>query len=118
MAIIEDIFEGNIGTGLAVGAGVVLLPVVMPLITGIGRPLVKSVIKGGIVVYDTAREYLAEAGEYMSDITAEARAELAAGGTATTAAVARQAGERTEARSKEQAKEGQEEASQPGGRKK
>jgi hypothetical protein len=117
MAIIEDIFEGNIVTGLAVGAGMLLLPVVMPLITGIARPLVKSVIKGGIVVYDTAGEYLAEAGEYVSDITAEARAELAAGGTAT-AAVARQAGERTEARSKEQAEEGQEEASRPGGRKK
>jgi hypothetical protein len=117
MAIIEDIFEGNIGAGLAVGAGMLLLPVVMPLITGIARPLVKSVIKGGIVVYDAAGEYLAEAGEYMSDITAEARAELAAGGTAT-AAVARQAGERTEAHSKEQAEEGQEEASRPGGRKK
>jgi hypothetical protein len=113
MAIIEDIFEGNIGAGLAVGAGMLLLPVVMPF----ARPLVKSVIKGGIVVYDTAREYLAEAGEYMSDITAEARAELAAGGTAS-AAVARQAGERTEARPKEQAEEGQEEASRPGGRKK
>jgi hypothetical protein len=83
MAIIEDIFEGSTVTGLAVGAGLLLLPVVTPLITGIARPLVKSVIKGGIVVYDTAREYLAEAGEYMSDITAEARAELAAGGTAT-----------------------------------
>ncbi len=117
MAIIEDILEGNIGTGLAVGAGMLLLPVVRPLITGTARPLVKSVIKGGIVVYDTAREYLAEAGEYMSDITAEARAELAAGGTAT-AAVARQARERTEARSKEKAEEGQEEASRPGGRKK
>jgi hypothetical protein len=110
MAIIEDMLEGNLGTGLVVGVGALILgPVVTPLISGVAKPLMKTMVKGGIVAYDTAREYLAEAGEFMSDIAAEARAELAAAGVAET---------RAERRTEGQAGEGPEETSRPGGRKK
>ena len=115
MAIIEDMLEGNLGTGLALGVGALILsPVVMPLVSGVARPLMKAMVKGGIVAYDTAREYLAEAGEFVSDIAAEARAELAAAGPAAAGVTETRAERRTEG----QAEEGPEETSRPGGRKK
>jgi hypothetical protein len=41
------------------------------------RPVAKTLVKGGILVYDKAREVVAEAGEQMGDLVAEVRSELA-----------------------------------------
>ena len=50
MALIEDMFKGNLATGLAVGIGAVLLgPTVMHTVGRILRPAAKAVIKGGLV---------------------------------------------------------------------
>jgi hypothetical protein len=72
MALIEDMFKGNLATGLAVGIGAVLLgPTVMQTAGRILRPAAKAVIKGGLVFY---RETLSEVGEIASDLLAEAHA--------------------------------------------
>jgi hypothetical protein len=74
MALIEDMFKGNLATGLAVGIGAVLLgPTVIQTVGRVLRPAAKAVIKGGMVFY---RETLSEVGEMAGDLLAEARAEL------------------------------------------
>jgi Protein of unknown function (DUF5132) len=74
MALIEDIFKGNLATGLAVGVGAIMFgPTVVQTIGSILRPAAKAMIKGSMVFY---RETLSEIGEMASDLVAEARAEL------------------------------------------
>src|SRR6266404_588186 len=74
MALIEDMFKGNLATGLAVGIGAVLLgPTVIEAVGSVLRPTAKAVIKGGLVFYG---ETLSEVGEMAIDLLAEARAEL------------------------------------------
>jgi hypothetical protein len=75
---IVEFFEDAGPLGVVAGIGAILLtPVVLPIAAGIGRPIAKSVIKGGITIYKKSREALAEAGESWEDILAETRAELA-----------------------------------------
>jgi len=78
MALFEDIFKGgNLVAGLAVGIGAALVaPVLIPAM----RPIAKSVLKAGLIVYDQGRVALAELNEQTGDILAEARAELAEAG--------------------------------------
>jgi Protein of unknown function (DUF5132) len=74
MALIEDVFKGNLATVLAVGAGAVILgPTVVQTIGQVLRPAAKAMIKSGMVFY---RETLSEVGEMASDLVAEAKAEL------------------------------------------
>jgi hypothetical protein len=78
MALLEDMFKGNVMTGLAVGVGAaVLAPVLVPAIGGALRPVAKEVIKLGLMVYDKGREAAANVGEMTEDIAAEARSEMA-----------------------------------------
>lgn len=69
--------ESVIG-GAVVG---VIIGVAAPsVLSGIGeavRPLVKEVLKGGIVAYTAVSEMVSETGEQFNDIVAEARAEIA-----------------------------------------
>jgi len=74
MALIEDMFKGNLATGLAVGIGAVFLgPTVIRTVGRVLRPAAKAVIKASMVFY---RETLSELGEMASDLLAEANAEL------------------------------------------
>ena len=74
MALIEDVFKGNLAAGLAIGVGAVIFgPTVIQTMGSILRPAAKSLIKGSVVFY---RETLSEMGEMASDLVAEARAEL------------------------------------------
>lgn len=76
MAILEDVLKGSWGAAL-VGVGVALVaPTVLPAIGAAIRPLAKSVIKGGVLLYDTVKESIAEAGEQVNDMVAEVRAEV------------------------------------------
>lgn len=96
MAGIDDLFKGNIATGLAIGIGAAILtPVILPLLSSIGKPLAKSAIKSGILVYEKGRETFAELGEVLDDLVAEAKAEMETGSlaTGTTAVAATQADE-------------------------
>jgi hypothetical protein len=82
MAFLEDtvgaVFKGGAGTGIAIGAGVLLLvPGLLPAIGRVVRPLAVGVIKTGVVMYNQAAATVREASE---DIMAEVRAELEAEG--------------------------------------
>src|SRR5438105_3207574 len=97
MALVEDMLEGNIGTGLAVGIGAAVVgPILAPIIGGVLRPVAKAVIKGGILAYDMGREGVGRLNEMTGDIVAEARSELNAAQTEPT----------TRGRSKSSAAEG------------
>ena len=77
MALIDDMFKGNLAAGLAIGVGAALFgPVLVQTIGEVLRPTAKAVIKGGMVFY---RETLGEIGEMTSDLVAEATAELEQG---------------------------------------
>jgi Protein of unknown function (DUF5132) len=71
--------KGNIVTGLAIGIGsAIIAPLVVPALSKAAKPLAKAAIKGGLVLFETSKEKLAEAHELVDDLLAEARAELAA----------------------------------------
>jgi Protein of unknown function (DUF5132) len=84
MALLEnavEVLEDNVPTVL-LGVGTILLaPFLLPTL----RPLTKTVVKSGLLVGGKARELVSEAGEQLSDIVAEARAEMAVGAAGTTA---------------------------------
>jgi hypothetical protein len=72
-----DILKSNIAVGVAAGlVAAVLAPVVIPVIAMAARPLTKSLIKGGVILYERGREALAGAGEEMEDLIAEVRSEM------------------------------------------
>lgn len=89
MALLEDMFKGNVVTTLAVGIGAVVLgPVIIPAVAGVLRPVAKEVIKLGLIAYDKGREAAANLGEMTEDLTAEARAEMQGRAEETPAAAA------------------------------
>jgi Protein of unknown function (DUF5132) len=60
---------------IAVGvAAIAVAPVVLPLV----RPVLKATIKSGITLFEKTKSALAETGEVLADIAAEARAEAVA----------------------------------------
>jgi len=78
MALFDDLLKGDTAKGLAIGLGAaVLAPVALAALGGVARPLARATIKAGIIVYEKGRETLAEFGEVMDDLVAEARAEVA-----------------------------------------
>ena len=78
MGLLDDVFKGNIGTGLAIGIGAAVLgPVIIPVLSGAAKPLVKAAIKSGILLYEKGKEVYAEMGEVVEDLVAEAKAEIA-----------------------------------------
>lgn len=77
MALFDDILKGNIVTGLAIGIGAaVLAPVMLPVLAGVAKPLAKAAIKGGFMLYEKGKEAVAEIGEMVEDVIAEAKSEL------------------------------------------
>jgi hypothetical protein len=75
---ITDFIEDAGAPGIIAGIGAVLLaPVLIPVVAGIGKPIAKSIVKGGIVAYEKSRSAFAEMGETWEDIIAEAKAEIA-----------------------------------------
>src|SRR5215467_5901716 len=69
MALFDDVLGGgNWVTGLAIGAGAVI---VLPLVAPVLRPVAKTAINGGILAYQGAAELF----EGISDLVAEAVAE-------------------------------------------
>ncbi|HKT34592.1 MAG TPA: DUF5132 domain-containing protein [Nitrospira sp.] len=75
MAIFEDLSKEPVA--LLLGLGVAMAaPNIFPALASGLRPLAKALVKGGLTLYDAAREGLAEAGEQLSDLVAETRAEM------------------------------------------
>ena len=70
-------------TNILIGIGVaVAVPVVLPVVATAIRPLAKAAIKGSFALVAKITEFAAEAGEQISDLYAEAKAEHAAGAAA------------------------------------
>jgi hypothetical protein len=82
-----ELFKSNLAVGITAAlAATVLAPLLVPIITVAGRPLVKSLVKGGVILYEKGRETVAGAGEVMEDMIAEVRSELEQQSPVTTAA--------------------------------
>jgi hypothetical protein len=80
---IAEGFGGSLLSNLLIGAAaVVLAPIVVPAVLAGMRPVAKTVGKGSVLVFDKAREMVAEVGEQMGDLVAEARSELTASAAA------------------------------------
>jgi hypothetical protein len=74
MALFDDILSGgNWVTGLAIGAGAVI---VLPLAAPILRPLAKTAIKGGILAYQGAAGLVEGVGDLVAEAVAEGGGEV------------------------------------------
>ncbi|MEJ2672168.1 MAG: DUF5132 domain-containing protein [Deltaproteobacteria bacterium] len=62
----------NVLVGVSVA---VLAPVLLPAVSYVVRPVVKGVVKAGLTARDLGVGFVAEAGEQISDLVAEAKAE-------------------------------------------
>lgn len=76
MAIFEDLTKGPVPVLLGLGVAMAAPTVIPALASGL-RPLAKALVKGGLTLYDAAKEGVAEAGEQLNDLVAETRAEMA-----------------------------------------
>jgi len=75
---IRDYMKGNVGVGLLVGAGALLLaPVVLPVLAGILKTTTKAVVKTGATLYEKGSETVAELWTIAKDYAAETKEELA-----------------------------------------
>jgi hypothetical protein len=63
MAIWDFRPKGDLWTSVAVGAGLLAAPVVIPLAWSATRPVLKAILKGGFMLYETGRQMLGEATE-------------------------------------------------------
>jgi hypothetical protein len=74
---VQDMFKGNIVTVLGIGlVAAVLVPIALPVVARAAKPLAKALVKSGIIIYEKGREAVAELGEVMEDVVAEAKAEI------------------------------------------
>ena len=98
MALIEDVFKGNVVTGLVIGvAALALGPTLFPTVGRVLRPAAKTVIKSGIMLY---RETVGAIGELTTGLVEEATRELEQGGTQPAAAGSSSAALRESSRGK------------------
>ncbi len=75
MAWYDDVVGYVWPSALVVLGVAVLAPVLLPAVGYVVRPLVKGAVKAGLTVKDMAVGFVAEAGEQVSDLYAEAEAE-------------------------------------------
>ena len=72
---VKNAYQNNPVQTIAIGIGVAIVaPTVLPL----AKPLAKAAIKGGVSIYEKTKSAIAETGEVIGDIVAEAKAEVAA----------------------------------------
>ncbi|MEM8831130.1 MAG: DUF5132 domain-containing protein [Cyanobacteria bacterium P01_G01_bin.19] len=71
---VQNAYKNHPLQTLAIGMGVaVLTPVALPLL----KPVAKAAIKSGVGLYEKTKGAIAETGEVIGDIVAEAKAEVA-----------------------------------------
>jgi hypothetical protein len=75
MATSDEGFRGAVPSILVVLGVALAAPIVLPAVASVSRPLAKTLIKGYLALAETVKEYSAEAGENISDLLAECRAE-------------------------------------------
>ena len=96
MALMDDGLKGSVPSILVVLGVAMAAPIVLPAVAAVSRPLAKTLIKGYLVLADTIKEFAAEAGEQVSDLVAEVKAERTDTGEAEAAAAT--AGKATKAK--------------------
>lgn len=75
MAWYDDVLKFSWPNVLVAVGVAVMAPVILPMVGCIVRPLAKGLVKGGLMVKDTVVGLVAETGEQVSDLVAEAKAE-------------------------------------------
>jgi hypothetical protein len=79
MALFEDVLGGWAGGGILVGVGAILvLPVAVPVVGSVLRPVVRTIIGTGFAIADGVSGVIAEGYDQVSGLVAEARSEMAA----------------------------------------
>ena len=78
MALLDDGLKWAVPSILVVLGVALAAPIVLPAVAAVSRPLAKTLIKGYLALADTVKEYAAEAGEQISDLMAECKAERSA----------------------------------------
>jgi len=86
MAVSDNGLKGAVPSILVVLGVVLAAPIVLPGMAAVSRPLAKTLINGYLTLSDMAKEYAAEAGEQISDLVAEVKAERGAAAVAEVAA--------------------------------
>jgi hypothetical protein len=77
VGLLDELSKGKMLKGLAIGAGVyILAPKLLPVIAEAAKPLVKGVMKSGMLCYEKGKEVLAEVGETTEDLWAEVKSEM------------------------------------------
>lgn len=79
MGTFDSGMKGAVPSILVVLGVALAAPIVLPAVAAVSRPLAKTLIKGYLALADTVKEYAAEAGESLSDLLAECKAEHASG---------------------------------------
>jgi len=70
----------KIGTGLAIGIGVLFLaPVIAPAMAAVMKPVAKASIKSSILLFEKTTELISEAKESIEDLAAAVHEELVQG---------------------------------------
>ena len=72
---VTNFYKANPSRAILLGVGaVVLAPTVLPLL----KPIAKATIKTGVSLYEKSKGAIAETGEAIGDLVAEAQAEVQA----------------------------------------
>ena len=72
---VKNAYRNQPAQTIAIGLGAAILaPTLLPLV----KPLAKAAIKSGVTLYEKTKGAIAETGEVLGDIVAEAKAEVAA----------------------------------------
>lgn len=78
MSILNNKLALGVGIAAATAALLpVLAPTLLPALAGSARPLAKTLLRGGLLLYEKSREMVAVAGEMAEDLIAEIRADEA-----------------------------------------
>lgn len=77
MGLLEEAAKRNIATGLIVGLGAYfILPRLFPGLSDTAKPLVKGMMKSGILCFEKGKEVFEEIRENTEDLWAEVKAEM------------------------------------------
>jgi hypothetical protein len=73
MAIWDFRSKADLWSAGAIGVALLVVPVAIPVIAALARPVAKAVIKAGLMLYETGREAVAEISEVREDLAAAAK---------------------------------------------
>lgn len=74
--LLPDLGDLTEGLGVTGIVGILLVPIFLPVLGSVGRPIAKAIVKKGIALYEDNKETLEELRDNWEDIIAEARAEV------------------------------------------